>query len=393
MEEIILCNHTGSFNRGCDAIIKSTADLFNLHSIKPILAEHRIKEDREFGYNEFAEVLQYSEMDNAPIMRVLSVVATKFLKQNYFGAYLRQFAIWKRLKKGSVAFNVGGDTYCYGRHFPSIMLNEFCNRHNIPSVFWGCSIDQESVDDEFVLNDLKKYTYIVARESITYNRLLEHGVEQERVLFGGDPAFTLQPEQVELLDCFNDCECIGINLSPLVISLSASKEVLLNNYINLINYILESTRYNVILIPHVYFAGDYTKEDLLALKEIKDYFLENKRVSLLDGFYTAKQLKFIISKCHAVIAARTHASIAAYSSNVPTLVLGYSVKSKGIAVDLFGSYDDYVLPVQSLDKPDHLLMKFKNLEDNREIIINQLESANRKIVERINTVVQIISQI
>ena len=72
--------------------------------------------------------------------------------------------------------------------------------------------------------------------------------------------------------------------------------------------------------------------------------LNSKRVSIVDQEYTCEQLKYIISKCRFMVAARTHASIAAYSSEVPTLVLGYSVKSKGIARDLFGTHKHYVLP-------------------------------------------------
>ena len=49
---------------------------------------------------------------------------------------------------------------------------------------------------------------------------------------------------------------------------------------------------------------------------------------------------------------------AAYSSGVPTLVVGYSVKARGIARDLFGTEDDYVLPVQSLKTPDDLTAAF-----------------------------------
>lgn len=393
MKEIILCNHTGSFNRGCDAIIKSTADLFKSSSMKCILAEHHINEDSKFGYVEFSDVMQYSEVSNAPVKRLLSVLFDRILKQNYVGAYFRQYAIWKRLKKGCIAFNVGGDTYCYGRHYPSLMLNEFCYKNNVTSVFWGCSIDRKSVEDKLVLNDLKKYTYIVARESITYNRLLQYGLKQDRVLYGGDPAFTLQPEPVELPKCFIDCECVGINLSPLVMSLSASTEVLLENYTNLINHILESTSYSIVLIPHVYYAEDCTKEDLMALKEIKSYFRDEERVVLLDQFYTSKQLKYIISNCRTVIAARTHASIAAYSSNIPTLVLGYSVKSKGLALDLFGSTDDYVIPVQSLDEPDALLKKYKKIEDDRDKVIRCLKLSNEAIVKRINAAVDIISEL
>lgn len=54
------------------------------------------------------------------------------------------------------------------------------------------------------------------------------------------------------------------------------------------------------------------------------------------------------------IGARTHATIAAYSSLVPTLVVGYSVKARGIARDLFGTEKNYVLPVQLLRKEEDL---------------------------------------
>ena len=74
-----------------------------------------------------------------------------------------------------------------------------------------------------------------------------------------------------------------------------------------------------------------------------------------------------------MVAARTHASIAAYSSLVPTLVLGYSIKSKGIATDLFGDYKHYVLPVQELKSADEVFDEFKWLQQNQEIIHNRLK--------------------
>jgi polysaccharide pyruvyl transferase WcaK-like protein len=55
-----------------------------------------------------------------------------------------------------------------------------------------------------------------------------------------------------------------------------------------------------------------------------------------------------------MICARTHASIAAYSSCVPTYVFGYSVKSKGIARDIYGTYEGHVMPVQELSSPQVL---------------------------------------
>lgn len=39
-------------------------------------------------------------------------------------------------------------------------------------------------------------------------------------------------------------------------------------------------------------------------------------------------------------------------------MLGYSVKSRGIARDLFGTEEHYVVPVQQLTQPDDLINAF-----------------------------------
>ena len=78
-----------------------------------------------------------------------------------------------------------------------------------------------------------------------------------------------------------------------------------------------------------------------------------------------------------MIAARTHASIAAYSSCIPTLVIGYSVKSRGIAEDLFGNYKDYVLPTEELTS-DSLIKYFNYIESNKNKIKEILEKKIKK---------------
>ena len=44
----------------------------------------------------------------------------------------------------------------------------------------------------------------------------------------------------------------------------------------------------------------------------------------------------MISKCAVFAGARTHATIAGFSTHVPTLSFGYSVKAKGINQDIYG---------------------------------------------------------
>ena len=125
----------------------------------------------------------------------------------------------------------------------------------------------------------------------------------------------------------------------------------MENYRRLIDHILRDTDNSVALIPHVMWKNN---DDRLALEELYRGYEKNERVVLFPDM-SCRKLKYVISKCRAFIGARTHATIAAYSSCVPTLVVGYSVKARGIAKDLFGTEKHYVLPVQELEKEGELI--------------------------------------
>ena len=87
---------------------------------------------------------------------------------------------------------------------------------------------------------------------------------------------------------------------------------------------------------------------------------------------SATDLKGYISRCRFMIAARTHASIAGYSTSVPTLVLGYSVKSRGIAQDIFGTYNNYVLPIEDIHDIRSILRSFLWMVQREQEIKNML---------------------
>ena len=61
------------------------------------------------------------------------------------------------------------------------------------------------------------------------------------------------------------------------------------------------------------------------------------QIRVLPEGLNASEIKWIISQCSAFIGARTHSTIAALSSSVPTISLGYSLKAKGINEDIFGN--------------------------------------------------------
>ena len=133
---------------------------------------------------------------------------------------------------------------------------------------------------------------------------------------------------------------------------------------------MESTEYAIALIPHVTVK---TTDDREPLKKIHEKYKDTGRVAVVED-QSCQELKYIISKCAMFIGARTHATIAAYSSCVPTIVLGYSVKARGIAKDIFGTDKNYVLPVQQLETENDLIHAFKWMMNSCEEIKNHLNS-------------------
>lgn len=389
MKEIVLCNYTSSKNRGCDAIVKSTADALHRHGLYCVLGVHNKQYDEKFGFSEFDRIEYYTELWNKPVQRIISAVLEKVFKDTYKSNAVRQQRIWNALKTG-IALNVGGDTYCYGRHMASLTLNEYCARNNIQSVFWGFSIDEKAMADPVILDDLKKYTMLFPRESLSTQLLLNAGISEKRIFQMADPAFTLKAQKVKLPPQMKDHQTVAINISPAVTLNAQNKELLYENYATLIEKILQESNMSVVLLPHVYAENDFSQEDLLEASRIKGYFKDNDRVFIVSDFYTSRELKYIISQCRFLFTARTHASIAGYSSGIPTIVIGYSIKARGIALDLFGTYEKYVVECQRFTSRNDLADSYDFLLKNENSIKEILRQKNAELSNKVEEACEMI---
>ena len=265
--------------------------------------------------------------------------------------------------------SIGGDMYCYElSKKEAIVANSTFNRAGAKTILWGCSIEPELLKEPEVIADMKRYALITPRESITKQALADAGVIQNVKLFP-DPAFSLKAEEIPLPKGFLPGRTIGINISPMIIRYEKEEGITLSNYRKLIDCILRNSDNCIALIPHVMWKYN---DDRLTLAELYKGYEDNDRVLLFPDM-SCGQVKYVISQCRAFIGARTHATIAAYSSCVPTLVVGYSVKARGIARDLFGSEENYVLPVQTLQDVDALIRAYEWLMQEEEPIRKRLQ--------------------
>lgn len=353
MNEYFLYNHGGSGNHGCEALVRTVAALFSEGQPIPLLTEAP-GEDLRYGIDRIADIRPAT----APCSRLSPAFWQAYLtlktKNDYF---LMDVLPYRRpiraLFSGMTELSVGGDIYCYEDYRKYILLHGMIAGRRCKSVLLGCSLDESLFDDPEFVADMKRYSYISARESLTYGMLQRAGLTN--IGLAPDSAFTLPSEELPLPEDFLPGNTVGINLSPLVVRKEASEGIVVENVTRLIRHILDNTDCSVALIPHVVWQDN---DDRTILKTIRDAVGCPERVILIDD-HNCMQLKGFISRCRFFIGARTHATIAAYSTCVPTLVLGYSVKSRGIATDLFGTDEHYVLPVQQLRSPDALTDAFR----------------------------------
>ena len=179
-------------------------------------------------------------------------------------------------------------------------------------------------------------------------------------------------------------------MSPVATKNACAGENLIGYIVEMVDYIIDTTTYQIALIPHVVIDGN---DDRKVLKEIQMKCKEPKRTVMIEDD-NCMVLKGDNSRCELFIGARTHATIAAYSTIVPTVVLGYSIKARGIARDLFGTEEKYVLPVQKIESSKSLIENFlwldKNKAEIRRILSDIMPKYKRRIEEGVNCVEEII---
>ncbi|MCH5258194.1 MAG: polysaccharide pyruvyl transferase family protein [Lachnospiraceae bacterium] len=364
---IVMYLHGGSGNHGCEAIINSTCHM--LEDLPKLLVTNSEKEDRFYSLEPLCDILQERKIADHFFAHVWYYVwRAVFHDPESFMRYRFRKVLGKN--RAPLYISTGGDMYCYelSKKEAIVANSTFC-RAGAKTVLWGCSLEPELLQETEVVEDMKRYALITPRESITAEALRKVGITENVKLFP-DPAFALEPQKTELPKKFVAGKTIGINISPMIVRNEKVPGITIDNYRRLIEHILQNTDDCVALIPHV--MWNYN-DDRLTLKELYRGYEANERVLIFPDM-SCQKLKYIISQCRAFIGARTHATIAAYSSCVPTLVVGYSVKARGIARDLFGSEEHYVLPVQALEKPEELIRAYDWIMEKEQKIRNRLET-------------------
>lgn len=385
--KILIILNSVVYNRGSEALVRGLSKL-----LKKQYKDSNItlmSSEENFGkWVNIENIDQYEKkvtMKRKSFRNYLNYVLRKIPFTKKIGLQLKYSNVLKVVKHQDYVYVIGADNYdiSYNGQSRLLELNQLIRKHTkAKMVLYDCSFAQRDIT-KTLYQDFENFDCITVRETIS----LENVKQQAFCI--PDPAFVMDLEPVELPNIFQKGNVIGINASNLITDqkYGSNANQIIESYKEMINYILENTDRNILLIPHV-----MNHADLSTLEIIYQDYKDNDRVEILrHENYNAKQLKYIISHFEMFVGARTHATIAAYSTLVPTLVLGYSVKSKGIAKDLFGTYEQYILSV------DQLANDTNKLKNSFIWLLEHKAQIKQELVERmpsyIDSIYQTIPQI
>ena len=364
MKKFVLYQHAGSRNHGCEAlattISKEILRVFPQSLVT--LCSYAPSQD---NIDSVSELVKSKRIKKRSLLYLLYQIDKRFFNIKPFqNRFVSDESCIVASKDASCCIAIGGDNYCYSKGKMFSPTDRVLKKQGHKLMLWGASIEPKDLPGDLARH-LDTFDLITVRESITYNALAENGLSHKTHLVS-DPAFLLETECLPLPQNWKEGHMLGINLSPLILKYSQDKDTVVASIYKLIDYVLKDTALNIALIPHV---RKLNNDDVSVMQPIFEKYKSTNRIVFFDDpTLNCKQLKGYISRCRFFIGARTHSIIAAYSTGVPAIALGYSVKAKGIARDLFGSEQELVLPVQTFLDSQLSINAINYLIDNENAI-------------------------
>lgn len=381
---IFITGHQGLGNRGCEALLRSTIELIRRRH--PRATFFVPSQDPQ------ADARQWPQSIVSGVRWIPSPQVTTHLALWARGCRLLPGLAASRwplprlspqeesaLDRSDLMLSIGGDNYTLDYDLASLALYvgmaTLARQRGVPTVLWGASVGPfeawPSVAQR-MKRHLDNLTALTVRESCSAQVLTEMGVggatadELQRPVRRQvvDPAFTLEPEAVDLEPHLPSGQgpLLGLNLSPFAAPPAPGEPAvkararLLREATSFIRRAIALEGARILLVPHVSARDrqgqtvhriNAAQDDALLLDELVNVLGPEPRLRRLPT-WSAPELKQAISCCDVFIGARTHAVIAALSSGVPAVALSYSLKARGIHRDLMDR-EDGVLDVRQLD--------------------------------------------
>ncbi len=374
----LIVGHGGFFNRGCEAILDTTLRLLNEWFDSPTFTVVSFDWANDRHYGKKWERVSFRNVNperwRSPHWYLKNARQLLHLPSGDWRAIHRHLR--SEYRKADAVLSVGGDNYTTDYSpFPAYFLDllKYAREQGSRGIIWAATVgpfDDPEVRGKIV-EVLKDASLITARESLTVEYLASLGItENARAV--ADTAFLLEPVPSPTAlsyRIFEEKKFLGICASSMLWRYVSDQtdHDRTADLVSFIDWAVEELDFSVALIPHVVDIrpdAPLRRNDYVFLSQIAQRVRNRDRVVLVGPSLGAGETKYVISRCRFFVGSRTHSTISALSSGVPTISLSYSMKSRGINQDVLGN-EDFLVPVGklSLERLQEILCQVLRRED------------------------------
>lgn len=416
MHPSIVLAGNGSFrNHGCEAIARGTIELLRRtfgSALELSYAAHNSREETEAELSS----LGYADVRALPFCPPIRRGSRPWVEYHVNRRLGTSFpALFEGLREticeADAVLSIGGDNYSLDYGYPErfLQFDRFVLRQSRPLVYWCASVGSFSADPVFeqrMRSHLGRVPAILARESSTVAYLRSVGIAHN-VRLVADPAFAMQASRPGASRFAVDRDhFVGVNFSTTVArradrrrkgsigvteagrcaaghpSFKGSPKTydqMCRSHAAMTVALMGLCDGNLVFVPHVT-GGAHC--DHRFMTRVADHVerLGHERPLVVPPTLTAPEYKWVISRARIFIGARTHATIAAFSSGVPTAALSYSLKAHGLTRDMYDS-EEYCIPAEQVC-PERIVSVARSLITNEELLRARLQQRSQTMIDR-----------
>ncbi len=367
MRRFYLAGQNNFGNRGCEALVRSTVSLLessfdSIEVLTPAISKELDQAQWPESSIHGLKFIPTFELPNRLLWWNRLASRVPWVKSLIRPNYELDRDVKSIIESCDGVLMTGGDVISLEYGLASLfwwsILADKAASMQVPVVLWAASVGPFSSDpvvENYMREHLRHYSAITVRETESLAYLQGLGIEN--VTLVADPAFVLKPQPFDvsgILPVELGTGILGFNVSPLIAKFRESDEdakQLEQEVNNFIQDVLEKTSLSVLLVPHVDPLDGAAKnsDSVYMSKLLAQLGGEGGRLKIAPATLNATQIKFLLSQCRYFIGARTHATIGALSTGVPTISIAYSVKAKGLNKDLF-DHTRYVLETPEVSR-------------------------------------------
>ena len=246
-------------------------------------------------------------------------------------------------RRADVVVDLSGDTLtedygvaCFISHLLPILT---CIALKRPVVICAQTIGPLGITRPLGRFALNRVSLVTAREEITHAYLQDIGIDVPPRHLTADIAFLLEPAGPEKVSAIlaaegldgTDRPLVGVVISRLMgHRFSPSDPESFEDMMAAIaDHMVERQGAFVVLAAHVTGPGK-RRDDRLMAKAVYRKMRRRDHAGVIEKDYRPEELKGLFGRFELLLGQRMHANIASLSMGVPTLALGYSLKTRGI---------------------------------------------------------------